>query len=235
VTVTATASDAGRGDWPIAGANFTRGAGNWATAVVMSAQDGTFDNVTEALTGSLATAPLADGTYQFCVYARDSVPNNDTTGSCAALVADNVAPVGSNVRLDGVAPKTVVVGTVVTVTASMSDATTGNGAIAGANVTRGAANWPSSITMSATDGTFDSPTEAVTASVDTTGWTPATYAMCVYGWDDVGNGNPAATDCAQLTVVAQDVTGPSVTSPRALPDPADVSQAVNMSSVTTSA
>ena len=75
--------------------------------------------------------------------------------------------------------KTVVVGTRVTLTATVSDASTGNGAIAGANFTRGAANWPSSTAMAASDGSFNSPTEAVTASVDTTGWAAAAYDLCV--------------------------------------------------------
>ncbi len=233
VTVTATASDAGRGDWPIQGANFTRGARNWATALAMSATDGTFDSVTEAVTGSLATASLTGGTYAICVYARDVVPNNDTTGSCANLVIDNTAPVTSNVRVDGQTAKTVVVGTRVTLTATVSDATTGNGAIAGANFTRGAANWASSAAMSATDGTFDSPSEAVTATADTTGWTAGAYDLCVYGRDDVGNSDPSAVNCARVTVLDRDTTGPSVTNARAVPNPANLSVTVNISAVVT--
>jgi len=233
VTVTATASDAGRGDWPIQGANFTRGAQNWASAVPMSATDGSFDSVTEALTGSLATATLADGTYSICVYARDIVPNNDTTGRCASLAVDGTPPTTSTVRVDGVSTKTVVVGAQVTLTATLSDASTGNGDVAAANYTRGAANWAISRAMTAADGAFDSPAEAVTATVDTTGWTAGTYDLCVYGTDDLGNGNPSATDCAQLVVLAQDVTAPIVTGARALPNPANISEAVNISAVVT--
>ena len=231
--VTANATDAGRGDWPIAGANYTQGAGNWAMAVVMSAQDGTFDEVTEDVTGSLSTVGFSEGSHSICVYARDSVPNNDTTGNCATVFADNTAPAVSNVRVAGQTATTVVVGTMVSVTASVSDASSGNGNIAGANVTRTAANWTSSAPMTATDGAFNSPTEAVNTSVDTTGWTAGTYAMCVYGWDDLSNGNPAATNCAQLTVITQDTTAPSVTSPQAAPNPANVSEMVNISAIVT--
>ena len=233
VTVTATASDAGRGDWPIQGANFTRGARNWGTAVAMSATDGSFDSPTEAVTGSLATASLGDGSYAICVYARDVVPNNDTTGSCANLVIDNTAPVTSSVRVDGQTAKTVVVGTRVTLTATVSDASTGNGAIAGANFTRGAANWPSSTAMAASDGSFNSPTEAVTASVDTTGWAAAAYDLCVYGRDDVGNRDPTAVNCTRVTVLDRDVTRPGVTGARAVPNPANVSVTVNISAAVT--
>ena len=229
VTVTATASDAGRGDWPIQGANFTRGAMNWPTAIAMSATDGTFDNVTESVTGSLTTAALVEGTYAICVYARDIVPNNGTTGSCASLTIDDTPPRTSNVRVDGATTKTVVVGTSVTLTASVSDASSGGGDAAGANYTRGAA----STAMAAADGAFDSPTEAVRATVDTSGWTAGTYQLCVYGRDDVGNGDPSATDCAQLVVLTQDVTAPSVTTARALPNPANLSEAVNISAAVT--
>ncbi|HTD82101.1 MAG TPA: carboxypeptidase regulatory-like domain-containing protein, partial [Thermoplasmata archaeon] len=233
VTVTATASDAGRGDWPIQGANFTRGLRNWASSVAMSATDGSFDSVTESLTGSLATAALADGPYSICVYARDIVPNNDTTGSCASLTIDGTPPTTATVRVGGATTKTVVVGTPVTLTATVSDASAGNGVIAGANYTRGAAAWASSRAMSAADGTFDSPTESVTATVDTTGWTAGTYDLCVYGRDDLGNGDPAATDCAQLIVLDQDVTDPTITGARALPNPANVSETVNLSAFVT--
>jgi hypothetical protein len=233
VTVTATASDAGRGDWPIQGANFTRGARNWASSVAMSATDGSFDTATEALTGSLATASLADGTYSICVYARDIVPNTDTTGSCAPLTIDGTPPTAATVRVGGATTKTVVVGSRVTLTATVSDASTGNGDVAGANYTRGAGAWATSLAMTASDGAFDSPTEPVTATVDTTGWTAGTYDLCVYGTDDVGNGDPAATDCVQLVVLDADVTAPTITGARALPDPANVSETVNISAVVT--
>jgi len=233
VTVTATASDAGRGDWPIQGANFTRGARNWASAVPMSATDGSFDGVTEAVTGALATATLADGTYSICVYARDIVTNNDTAGNCAGLTIDSTPPRASTVRVDGATMKTVVVGAQVTLTATVSDASTGNGDVSAANYTRGAANWASSRAMNAGDGAFDSPTESVTAAVDTTGWTAGTYDLCVYAVDDLGNGDPSAADCAQLVVLDRDVTAPVVTGARALPNPANLSEAVNISAVVT--
>ena len=233
VTVTATASDVGRGDWPIQGANFTQGARNWASATPMAAQDGAFNNATEVVTGSLATTTLTEGAHSICVYARDSVPNNDTTGSCATVIVDNTPPTVSNVRVNGQATKTVVIGTPVTITATVSDASTGNGNIAGANVTRGAANWATSTAMTAADGAFDSSTEPVTATLDTTGWSPGTYSMCVYGKDDVGNGNPTATNCATLTVITRDTTAPSVTGARAQPNPANLSVTVNISAVVT--
>jgi hypothetical protein len=199
----------------------------------MAATDGTFDSPTEAVTGSLATASLAEGTTAICVYARDIVPNNDTAGSCASLTIDDTAPSTSTVRVDGTTTKTVVVCTQVLLTATVSDASAGNGNVAEANYTRGAANWASSATMVATDGAFNSPTEAVRATVATTGWTAGTYDLCVYGKDDVGNDNPTATNCAQLVVIDQDVTDPSVTTARALPNPANVSEAVNISAAVT--
>jgi hypothetical protein len=227
VTVTATASDVGRGDWTISGANYTVGPRNWAASTPMSAQDGAFDSASEAVTGTLATAAIAEGTHQICVYARDIVPNNDTAGSCATLIIDNTPPATTNVRVDGQATKTVVVGTSVTLTATVSDAASGNSTVASANYTRGSAAWPG-VAMGATDGAFNGPGEDVTATVSTTGWTPGTYELCVYGTDEVGNGATAQA-CAQLVVIDQDLTAPSVIDARALPNPANTTTAVNIS------
>lgn len=46
---------------------------------------------------------------------------------------------------------------------------------------------PVPIAMSATDGTFDSTVEAVTATIDTTGWNEGQYILMVRGQDTAGN------------------------------------------------
>ncbi len=230
--VTASATDAGRGDWAIGGANFTIGPRNWASSTAMVAQDGAFDSPTEAISGTLATASMADGTYLVCAYARDIVPNNDTTGSCATLVVDSVPPSLANARVDGATTKTVVVGTSVTLTAAATDAASGNSVVAAANFTRGAANWPGTA-MATADGAFDEPAEDLTATVSTTGWTAGTYSLCVYARDDVGNSNLTSQACAQLVVLDQDIDRPLISDARASPNPANVSATVNISATVT--
>ena len=232
VTVTATASDAGRGDWTIAGANHTRGARNWPTATAMSASDGAFDEVTEGVIGALPTTGLAEGSYSICVYAWDVVPNGDTAGACATLIVDDSPPSVSNVRINGQAARTVVVGTTVALTATVSDTGSGGSSIASANYTRGAGAWPGTA-MTAVDGALNEPSEDVTATVDTTGWTAGTYDLCAYGTDEVGNAGPGTPACAQLTVLDADVTPPSVTDLRAQPNPADPGDTVNLSALVT--
>ena len=49
---------------------------------------------------------------------------------------------------------------------------------------------PVPISMSATDGTFDSTVEAVNAAIDTTGWTEGQYILMVRGQDAAGNWGP---------------------------------------------
>ena len=231
VTVTATVSDAGRGDWEIAGANVTRGAGNWP-GIPLAAADGTFDQVTEDVTGTIPTVGLTEGGHSICVYAWDVVPNYGTTGACASLIIDDTPPAVTNVRINGQATRTVVVGASVTLTATASDGAGGGSAIAEANYTRTAAAWPGTA-MSAVDGAFDEVVEDLTATIDTTGWTAGTYAICVYAKDSVGNDDPTGTVCAQLVVLAQDVSDPAVSDLRATPDPADPGQAVDLSAIVT--
>jgi hypothetical protein len=92
--------------------------------------------------------------------------------------------------------------------ATIDDEFTDGSNISGANYTLGAANWPSSTNMDPSDGSFDSMTENVIASVDIGGWGPGTYNFYVYGWDEIPNYNTTSAAFATLEIV--DDCSPSV-------------------------
>ncbi len=113
------------------------------------------------------------------------------TASAFAL-DDTLGPVTSAVA---VAPNPAPLNSTVTVTATVDDTTTGGSNIASAEFSvNGGAFAP----MTAADGAFDSPTEAVTATftVDTAG----TNTVCVQGTDAVGN--VGAPVCAEFTTAS---------------------------------
>jgi len=105
--------------------------------------------------------------------------------------ADALGPVTSAVA---VAPNPVTVGSSATVTATVDDTTTDGSTIASADYSLdGGATWTA---MTASDGAFDSVTEAVTATF--TASTVGTGNVCVHGTDSVGN--VGADVCASFTV-----------------------------------
>jgi hypothetical protein len=85
--------------------------------------------------------------------------------------------------------------------ATIDDEFTDGSNISGANYTLGAANWPSSTNMDPSDGSFDSMTENVNATVDISGWGPGTYYFYVYGWDEIPNYNTTSAAFATLDIV----------------------------------
>ena len=107
---------------------------------------------------------------------------------------DSTGPVASNVAAaDGG-------GGTVTLTANMSDAATGNANIAAAEYfidTLGAngAGTP----MSPTDGSFSSPVEAVTASVNMSAQPPGDHTLYVHGRDAAGNWGAAGSVVVTVT------------------------------------
>lgn len=220
VTLDALIDDTGgRGDTAIAGANFTIGVAAWPGQWMLPT-DGAFDTASESATETIDTTGWIDGVYDVCVYGWDSVPNYNNTDTCVQLTissVDNQAPLILNVQVNGQPSVNVAAGTSVILTATMDDAPTLGSDIGGANYTIGAGNWASSSTMSAQDGAFDSPTEDVTATVDTTGWATGTYNVCVYGWDVEPNYNVTGA-CVQITII--DTTPPTISNVGADPDPA---------------
>lgn len=111
---------------------------------------------------------------------------------------DTTGPVTSNVVAS---PNPTEGASTVTLTADVDDSTTGNSNIAAAEYfvnTVGADG--TGIAMSASDGSFDSPTEGVTASIDVSGWAVGDYTLYVHGKDAADNWGP--TDSVVLSVTA---------------------------------
>jgi hypothetical protein len=145
------------------------------------------------------------------------------------VTPDTIAPNVINVLLDGSATLTVAPGAAVDISATIDDSVTGNGIIGGANYTLNM-TWPG-FAMFPTDGAFDTDTEDVNLTINTTGWADATYQICVHGWDDVPNGHDAFDACAQLTIqsIPPDTTPPNISNVQADPDPAGPGDDVRIS------
>jgi uncharacterized membrane protein len=179
--------------------------GNWASATVYvqswvpqaSGNTETYD-----ITG------LNSGTqYWFAVRTADEIPNwaSASNSPFEWTDADNLGPDILNVRINGQSIVTVARGTTVTLRADIDDQLMGNSVIGGANYTRGAGNWPGT-PMTPWDGAFDSSSEMVTVSVDTSGWSEGNHRLYVYGWDSLANSNTTLTGYATVRI---DATPPS--------------------------
>lgn len=231
VTLSATLDDTNTGNLNIAGANYTLGLFNWASSQPMSAVDGTWnDDVVDPATATITT-PAAAGTYTYCVYAWDEALNYNTTSTaCASLtILDDMPPEIPNILLNGSASISVPEGTILILNATVDDSSTGNTDIGGANYTIGIAQWATSQPMSLANPPT-SPTEDFTASLDTTGWVPNTYTICVYAWDVIPNNNTTAMVFGTLTILPPpDTTPPTITQVSAIPSPQLVGNNVNIS------
>ncbi len=194
----------------IGGANYTSPAANWP-GIPLNPLDGSFDTPWEDV-GLTVSMPSLPGTYIYCVYGWDIVPNYNTTGGCASLdIVDDLEPEVLNVLLNGQPLVTVFAGTPVTVTADIDDSVAGGSNIWDARWAEQGTPWPGTL-MNPSDGAFDSPTEAADAVIDTTGWTPGDHIICVYGRDVMDNRNTACTFSATLRISAPvDAQPPEVT------------------------
>jgi hypothetical protein len=232
IDLTATIDDAPALGSDILGANYTID-GDWLTSQPMSATDGTFDSPTEGVQATIDTTGWADAVYQVCVHGSDVTPNDNISMTACAQVTivtpDTTPPDVINVLLDGSASLTVAPGAAVIISATIDDSATGNGIIGGANYTI-SMTWPGSM-MFPTDGAFDTDTEDVNLTIDTTGWADGTYQICVHGWDDVPNGHDAFDACAQLTIqsIPPDTTPPNISNVQIDPDPAGPGEDVRIS------
>jgi hypothetical protein len=186
VTLTATVDDSSTGNSNIGGANFTIGLANWSSSESMDAQDGTYDGPSEDVKITIDTTGWSFGTYELYVYARDDLPNHNTSSAAHATLiisSELIPPEISNVTIDDVSELKLMTGTTVTIKATVDDSDTGNSIIAGANFTLVSGNWDDSISMEAFDSAFDSSHEVVTYLLDTTEWSPGTYQIYVYARD----------------------------------------------------
>lgn len=202
VSATATVDDAATGNSDITAAAYSIDGG---AVHAMTATDGTFDepieNVRATITASVIAA-LSNGTHTICVQGTEAAGNTSLLSAataCATFVVDKVPPVVSNVS----ATPSPTNGTVaVMVVGKVDDAGTGNSDITGAayNLDGGSA-----IAMAATDGSFDTATEIVKATIaaaTVAGLSNGTHTVCVQGTDAAGNTSSfsASTACATFIV-----------------------------------
>ena len=105
---------------------------------------------------------------------------------------DSVPPTVSNVQVNGMSSIIIPKGTMVTLSAVIDDSTTSGSVISGANYTVGFQIWPG-ISMSPSDGSFDSSSENTEITIDTSGWLDGAYNLYIYGWDEHLNYNYSST------------------------------------------
>jgi len=186
VSLTASVDDSTTGGSNIQSAEYSIDGGVW-TAMV--AQDGSFDSVSEVVTGSFLS-PLTSGAKNVCVRGTDT---GEDTGpqSCTTLTVDSQGPLTSFLVAT---PDPVEPGAQVPISATVDDTTTGVTNIQSAEYQLDGGAWTP---MSAQDGGFDSPSEAVTTQFAAP-TQEGTVEICVRGTDALVN--MGSTACIQLTV-----------------------------------
>lgn len=140
-----------------------------------------------------STADPVAGTGTYWQHGRINACN--AVAPAGPPLPDTTGPVTSDVTAR---PNPTAGATLVTLTATVSDITTGGSDITAAEYfidTVG--DHGSGTAMVASDGVFNSPAEAVTSPVDVSGLTPGTYTLYVHGKDDKGNwGSTSSTQLA---------------------------------------
>ncbi|MCB4791531.1 MAG: DUF2271 domain-containing protein [Elusimicrobia bacterium] len=216
--LTTTISDANTGNSNIAAAEYfidTQGAGGTGTA--LAAQDGTFSAVTEAVTGTVNISLLSAGSHTVFVHGRDALNNWGASQSVTLTVsaADTAGPITSG---QNITPNPTAGAASVTLTATVSDVTTGGANIAAAEYfidTQGANGTGTA--LSSQDGVFNSPNEAVTASISVASLSLGAHTVFVHGRDAFGNWGTAQS--VSLTKSAADTTGPAASALNITPNP----------------
>jgi thermitase len=200
VTLTATISDVTTGGSNIANAEYfidTIGANGSGT--LMSASNGDFDSPTEAVTATVDVSGLSTGSHTLYVNGKDSADNWGDTSSTQLNITEAPPPDATGPITSGVAanPNPTAGAASVTLTAAISDVTTGGSNIASAEYfidTIGANG--SGTPMS---GAFDSPTEAVTATVGVSGLSTGSHTLYVHGKDSAGNWGDTSSTQLNIT------------------------------------
>jgi hypothetical protein len=223
VALSAKADDKNHGGSKIKSATYTIDAGS---AQAMTAAGGGFNNQTETVSASLATAGLAIGDHDVCVTATDKADNSGTACTTLTVKApggDSVAPIVDTINFDPSVP----IGDPAVITARADDSTTGNSNIKKAEYQLDFAGpW---VAMSAADGALDEVTENLTVSIPTASLSIGRHDVCIRA-TDVANNVSAGTgdDCFHFAVNnsgGRDTDAPTVTINQAIgqDDPTNVS------------
>ena len=186
VDLTAIVDDTTTGGLNIQSAEYSTNGVDWTA---MTAQDGNFDSATEVVTAALLS-PDTSGDVNVCVRGTDAAGNTGAH-TCTTLNVDAEGPSTDTIVMT---PNPADPGEIVTLTATVSDSTTGNSSIASAAYQVDGGAWTP---MLAVDGVFDSPTEQVTAQF-TAPAGPATVSILVRGTDAFANDGDPLEDLLEV-------------------------------------
>jgi len=195
------------------------------TGVAMYAQDGAFDEPAETVEAVVDITSLDAGTHTFYFYGKDCMGNwSSTAGTYQFTVITDCT--GPDCFSGSVSPDPANNQTSVTVTANTEDVSHGNSNIVAAEYFIGTAgNDGEGTAMAAADGTFNSPSESLTAQLDVTGWSTGTYTILVHAKDEYDNWGPTHSFTFDVSV---DYDAPVVTDVDVDPDPARCAATVSV-------
>ncbi len=205
VTLTASITDVNNGNYNVTSAEyFIDAVGASGTGTAMT---GTFTSSTVSVTASVNVSTLSVGNHTLYVRGKDANGYWGPTNSVTLAVSPK--PITSGVSAT---PNPTNGAASAALSASVTEATTGNNNIAGAEYfidTIGANGSGTAMT-----GTFTSPTVTVSATVNVSGLTNATHTLYVHGRDALGNWGLASS--TSLSVTPALAVPPTVTTGAAL-------------------
>ncbi|MFL7893502.1 MAG: hypothetical protein AB8I56_15695 [Anaerolineales bacterium] len=155
----------------------------------MNPEDTTFDSTAESVAASFIS-PTVSSEINVCVRGIDAAGNIGSE-TCSLLVVDALGPLSS---IQEISPNPADAGSQVDLSTSVNDSSTGNSNLTSAEFQVSGGLWTP---MLAQDGTFNSPTEQVTAQFNVP-QSASTVDICVRGTDIYGNTGP--TDCSQIEI-----------------------------------
>lgn len=151
------------------------------------------------------TSLPANTTYYYKITAVDNSGNEGEASEEAAgtTAADTIGPVTSDVVAE---PNQTNGADTVTLAATISDSSTCNSIIAAAEYFVSVTGDDGTGTaMNASDGDFDSATEAVTADINVSGWSVGDYTLYVHGKDESGNWGETSPVVLEVTETSTNV------------------------------
>ncbi len=225
LSVSATVSDAATGGSNVVAVEcFLDAQGATGTGTALSAQDGVFNSVTENVNGTISIAGLPVGPHTIYAHGSDSRNNWGAFQSfpisvTAATSGDTVGPLTASFNIT---PNPSAGAASGAISATISDVGTGNSNISAAEyfVDSQGANG-TGISLAAKDGAFNSPTEAVSGTINTAGLSLGTHRIYLNGRDSQNNWGGAQfvdlvitsavgkPDASSLTVVSYGMVSPS--------------------------
>ncbi|GEM_PF-5551928 len=193
VLVTALVSDASTGGSNVTAAEcFIDAQGANGAGIVLNAQDGVYNSVTESVSGLVTMTGLSAGAHTLYVNGRDASNNWGASQTFALTVSAGGGSdtTGPQVTVGpALTPNPTAGVTTITITATISDAAVGNANISAAEyfVDTVGANG-AGVAMTAVDGAFNSPTEAVTkTAVNIAALITGDHTVYVHGKDALNN------------------------------------------------